>query len=309
MCNMVACDPSPGVVGGISGAVQVSAGGAYACARTATGSVACWGDNSYGQLGTGDFMATGIAGATRPALGVTQAVDVSASLAGASTCAATTGGTVLCWGRDDQGGVGRASTTGDPKSMDMVSCVLTAEAVSTIKGAVTVRSGGLAGCAETMSGTVPSFSCWGYDGLGCLGSASMATVGLPPAAVTVVPGLAALDLRDTTACGVDALGNAWCWGQSGYGALGPEAMLAANCANNTPCLRTAQKVGRGAVAQIATGANLSLALLDDGTVWAWGVNADGRLGHPPGMLKDAPCLANNTLLCNGTPNPVQGLPQ
>jgi alpha-tubulin suppressor-like RCC1 family protein len=43
--------PVPTVVGGLSGAREVGAGGATSCARTADGRIFCWGVNDFGQLG------------------------------------------------------------------------------------------------------------------------------------------------------------------------------------------------------------------------------------------------------------------
>jgi alpha-tubulin suppressor-like RCC1 family protein len=40
-------------VSGITQAIAVAAGGSYACALLGDGSVQCWGDNTYGQLGDG----------------------------------------------------------------------------------------------------------------------------------------------------------------------------------------------------------------------------------------------------------------
>ncbi|MDX9724630.1 MAG: hypothetical protein RBU37_28030 [Myxococcota bacterium] len=42
---------APARIAGISDAVQIAVGGAFACARHADGRVSCWGDGEYGQLG------------------------------------------------------------------------------------------------------------------------------------------------------------------------------------------------------------------------------------------------------------------
>lgn len=44
---------TPVTVSGLGGAVSIAAGHAHACALLANGTVNCWGDNSYGQLGNG----------------------------------------------------------------------------------------------------------------------------------------------------------------------------------------------------------------------------------------------------------------
>jgi alpha-tubulin suppressor-like RCC1 family protein len=44
---------TPVIVEDIGNAVEVSAGANHTCARLQDGTVRCWGDNSYGQLGDG----------------------------------------------------------------------------------------------------------------------------------------------------------------------------------------------------------------------------------------------------------------
>jgi alpha-tubulin suppressor-like RCC1 family protein len=49
---------APARVFGVAGAVQLSVGTSHSCARTASGAVYCWGNNSAGQLGTGNVQGT-----------------------------------------------------------------------------------------------------------------------------------------------------------------------------------------------------------------------------------------------------------
>ena len=52
--DAVRARPWPGNVRELKAAVDVAAGGTHTCAVTQTGAVQCWGDNTFGQLGTGD---------------------------------------------------------------------------------------------------------------------------------------------------------------------------------------------------------------------------------------------------------------
>lgn len=94
-----------GAVPGIANATDLAVGGRHACVVRSTGRVACWGDNRYGQLGTGTTT-----NATTPAnvAGITTAVDVTAGAE--HTCVLLANGTAMCWGRNDSGQLGDGTT-------------------------------------------------------------------------------------------------------------------------------------------------------------------------------------------------------
>jgi len=86
-------------VADIDTATEVSGGYTSSCAIKSDGSVACWGQNYFGQIGDGTYNQT----TPVSIVGVT-ASDVSAG--GEHACAVTTGKTAVCWGGDYTGQLG-----------------------------------------------------------------------------------------------------------------------------------------------------------------------------------------------------------
>jgi alpha-tubulin suppressor-like RCC1 family protein len=97
--------------------VQVVAGYSHTCARMTNGSVTCWGENTYGQLGYGHTNTIGdnelpsVAGFS--VLGGAMSV-IAASARAYHTCGIRPNGLAQCWGMNDDGqlGYGHINTDG-----------------------------------------------------------------------------------------------------------------------------------------------------------------------------------------------------
>jgi hypothetical protein len=94
-------------VPGLSNVVAIasSASATHTCAIRDDGTVWCWGQNQFGQIGDGTDVTRRMA--TRvPDL---RAGSVAANVA--NTCAATDAGAVVCWGDNTSGQLGTGTTT------------------------------------------------------------------------------------------------------------------------------------------------------------------------------------------------------
>ena len=248
-----------------------SLGAQHSCAVTDAGGVECWGDNQFGQLGTGDTT-----GSTTPRVvnGITGALEVAAG--NGHTCVLVHGGSVSCWGLDASGQLGN----GDPLLANRTSPV----PVLGLTDAVHLAAGDFHTCATRTDGTV---WCWGQDGMGQLGDGSPGDFSTVPVKVTGIPsGQTALDLtagqwhtcaRTEDAAHVDRL---LCWGHNGFGQLGDDTTTDRSQA--VPVLDP-DDVGQqmtGVLAQSA-GAGHTCAILDrvGRPVFCWGQNSYGQLGH------------------------------
>ncbi len=87
-----------------TGATQISAGYDHTCALINDGTIKCWGDNTYGQVGNGAAAAGGVSTAATVVNLAEKAVQVSAG--GYMSCARLLSGAVQCWGRNDLAGGG-----------------------------------------------------------------------------------------------------------------------------------------------------------------------------------------------------------
>ncbi|MCB1017083.1 MAG: carboxypeptidase regulatory-like domain-containing protein [Acidimicrobiales bacterium] len=96
-------------------ATAISAGADFTCALLDDGSVKCWGENRFGQLGLGDTDDRGVGpgemGDALPAVDLGAGRTATAVTAGdLGACARLDDGSVKCWGDNEAGALGQGDT-------------------------------------------------------------------------------------------------------------------------------------------------------------------------------------------------------
>ena len=261
-------------------ATSIDLGGQHTCALLQDGGLRCWGLNDRGQLGYGnlanlgdDESLAGLAG-----IGVPPVVAVQAGAR--HTCARIGGGAVRCWGKNDAGELGYASTIDTPEAL------LPGGDVNLGGSASLLELGWYHACTRFIDG---GMRCWGWGDSGRLGYAALDTIGddeVPAAVgfVSAVPaGLAAnteiagLALGGNHSCALLQGGAVLCWGANASGQLGQGDVNIVGD-DEVPASRPPIDLG-GPATQVTAGGSHTCALLEGGSVRCWGDNSVGQLGY------------------------------
>jgi alpha-tubulin suppressor-like RCC1 family protein len=263
--------PTPQPVTGLSSSVTaISHGYESACALIAGGSVECWGDNRYGELGSDS---PGGSPTPVPVTGLSSAAAVS--VGDEVACALTSGGAVECWGDNRYGELGDDYST--PLSYSSTPVPVT----GLTDGAAAVSVGNQFACALTTAGGV---KCWGANYYGVLGNGTNADSSHPVPVTGLSSGVTAISSGEESACALTLAGAVECWGDNTYGELGNGT----TSASNVPVPVMGLSSG---VAAISVGAESACALTFAGVAECWGDNTYGELG-------------NGTTTSSATPVPV-----
>jgi alpha-tubulin suppressor-like RCC1 family protein len=138
-------------LGGVAFA-SVSSGGLHTCALTSDGTAYCWGNNTFGRVGSGLPIT-----ALTPQQVATN-VRFSSIVAGAQhTCAIALSGGAYCWGYNIQGQGGTGTTNSD---------IVAPTAVSGNRAMKSLALGHNHTCGVAVDG-IPY--CWGFNEFGQLG--------------------------------------------------------------------------------------------------------------------------------------------
>lgn len=265
----------------------VVTGNTDSCARRTDGTLLCWGDNRYGQLGVGDTAPhTGPQLLNAPWPGVSKVFmppgtgDLSASQSWFA-CVIDTQGTLWCWGDNSYGQLGDGTTAAKSSPVKVSGLVKVTHACT----------GGSHTCAATSDG---SLWCWGSNANGQLGTGDTMPHSTPtminvPSWTSNDAGLGAI--VDSLQCGAkhtcahrsdDAL---WCWGSNAYGQIGDGTTTD----RTTP---TQVSMLGNTVVRVGTGGSHTCAFDKSGAVWCWGNNQYGQLGVGDMVGRQVPTKLN-----------------
>lgn len=269
------------VSGLTSGVLQVSTGHNFTCAVVTNNTIKCWGDNSTGQLGTGNTTSSLTPITVGGLTGNTTAVTAGDGFA----CAlqANSNGSVYCWGDNTYGQLGNGTTTSS----------LSPVAVTGLgTGVVAISAGfGPTACALLNTG---GLKCWGYNGNGQLGNGTTTQSLIPTDVTGMTSGVASFDVGPSTVCAVNTSGGLKCWGYNGNGQLGN--------GTTTQSLTPGDVTGlTSGVSAIAVGYYHACALLTTTAVKCWGYNGYGEVGDGTTIQRLTPV----PVTINGTTTGVQ----
>lgn len=250
----------------------VSCGESVTCAIDTINNLACWGDNTFGQLGVG--------------AGVTQsATEKNVTLSGVTfvsagylyTCAVASGA-AYCWGLNAQGqlGIGSLNNVSLPTLVALPADVT-----------VSVIATGLDhACALT---TGYDLYCWGNNQRGALGIGTTVP-GSVSSPQKVIGSYIAVAAGQEVTCAVSLPArDVYCWGYAQNGIMGDGASSGNRSSPGQVAALTGQYVA------VAAGYTAAFAVGTDGQTMSWGRANSGQLGR--GVLSDGSI---------NTPAPVSG---
>ena len=227
----------------------VATGNFHTCAIRTTGTLWCWGSNSFGQLGSGT---------TVDIQSPTQIGDendwVSLSADQNYVCAIKTNGTLWCWGSNANGHLGDGTTA----------TRLSPNQVGTSTSWREVSVGDIHTCAIQSD---DSMWCWGNNTVGQVGDGTTSTR-LSPVQIAG-SNWKSVSSGGSFTCATKNDTSLWCWGTNNSGQVGD---------GTTSTRFSPVQITGSNWNQVSTAGASSCATKNDLSLWCWGNNSYRQLG-------------------------------
>ena len=259
---------TPVQVIGLSNVVAVGAGAQHSIALKTDGTVWTWGYNDYGALGDGTSDKNAHSTPQQVA-GLTNITKIAGGYR--HNLALKSDGTLWAWGGNSQGQLGDGTTTEHWTPVKVLSDVK----------AIT---GGYDGTvALKTDGTV---WVWGGNYFGQLGDGTKINR-LTPVQVIGISNVKAIAQGFYHTLALKTDGTIWAWG--GYAVAGQIGNGSASMDPVPPVMVN----GLTNIIAIGSGYVHSLAIKEDGTIWAWGANDSWQLGDGTTINRSNPVQVND----------------
>jgi alpha-tubulin suppressor-like RCC1 family protein len=271
--------------------VAVAAGDSYSMALLNNGTVMAWGSNVVGQLGNGTTADSHIPVAVSGLSGVVAIAANGGSAASAGhSLAVLSDGTLKAWGNNTKGEMGIGSAIG-PESCGSSPC---STKPVTIEG-LTEVTGVSAGWSHTLvvlkSGEVMAWGGNSYGESGVNAHVGSLHRSYAPVAIPELEGVTAVAAGDKYSLALLKGGTVDSWGRNTYGELG-YGTEGGKSERPAPVVKLSGVTAISAGGGFPQGGGHSLALLEGGTVMAWGNNGFGELGNGTTTNSDVPVLVS-----------------
>lgn len=256
--------PSPQAIA-VSNVIQVAAGKYHVLAIQRSGAVVGWGYNGYGALGDQTQLSRLVpSGTTFPGCFVAVAAGDYYSLALRSD------GTVWSCGYGGNGSLGIGGTN---------AVNTTPTQIPGLTDVIAICTGSLSSYALKSDGTVWA---WGYNAFGNLGNGTTNQSNVP-VQVSGLTNIRAIEASQYNAYAIRNSGEVYAWGRGNLGGIGNGSADDQYTPTLIPSLPTPKKIVSG-------DAGWAMALMQDGTVRAWGANTNNVLntGAPDGSYQFSP---------------------
>ncbi|MDX3657618.1 hypothetical protein PV646_09915 [Streptomyces sp. ID05-26A] len=281
--------PTPARRPWLSGITSVDTSAYNTLALKSDGTVWSWGENGYGQLGTG-----GTGGRSTVPLRVHALTGVTAVAAGTWTnYALKSDGTVWAWGWNEARQLGTEYSGDSNTPLQVYGLTGVTAIAASHQGAYALKS----------DGTVWAWGndVWGGRGNGTCPTGYVCPPGTPLKVALPLPGgtkITAIAAGSSeTGYALRSDGTAWAWGRNWAGETGTGAPPRSS-------VSPTQVVGLTGVVSIAGGDEVGYATTSDGKVWAWGNDYWGVLGTGTSCADPEFCKSNVPVEVKGLTGPV-----
>jgi len=233
--------------------MTISAGASSSFVVLPDGSLWAWGDNEFGQLGDGTTTDS-----YNPIKIMDEVIAISANSAHAM--AIRVDGSLWAWGSNEHGQLGNGATADHYSPIKIMDDV------------ITVSAGELHAMAIRTDG---SLWAWGHNGSGQLGDGTRVDRYTP---VKIMEDVFAVSAGGSHTMAIKTDGSLWAWGSNDSGQLGDGSPNFHDCASGNDFFSAIQyrpvKIMEDVVA-VSAGHGNTMAIRDDGSLWAWGSNQFG----------------------------------